>query len=128
MPPPDEKPVQPDEDGHDAGAAVGRERPLRSAWVRLPVMFVLPIGLHLGWSLAEGGIFGTTVSGAAGGPASLFQAAVTGPQALTGGDFGPEAGIIAIVVSVIPTVLFLMSAKRRGRFYTRRHLPAVQRD
>jgi membrane protease YdiL (CAAX protease family) len=88
----------------------------------------LPIGLHLGWNLAEGGIFGTTVSGAAGGPASLFQATVTGPQALTGGEFGPEASIIAIVVCVIPTVLFLMSAKRRGRFYTRRGLPAVQRD
>jgi membrane protease YdiL (CAAX protease family) len=79
----------------------------------------LPIGLHLGWNMAEGGIFGTTVSGSDEGPGSLINATVSGPEALTGGSFGPEAGIIAIVVCLIPTVWFLRLAKRRGRFYAR---------
>jgi membrane protease YdiL (CAAX protease family) len=88
----------------------------------------LPIGLHLGWNLAEGGIFGTTVSGTAGGRESLLQAAISGPPALTGGEFGPEASVIAIMLCIVPTVLFLMAAKRRGRFYTRGGRPAAQQD
>ncbi|GAB3904299.1 CPBP family intramembrane glutamic endopeptidase [Microbispora bryophytorum] len=88
----------------------------------------LPIGLHLGWNVAEGGIFGTTVSGTAGGPASLLQASISGPPALTGGAFGPEASVIAILLCIVPTVLFLILAKRRGRFYGRGARPAAQQD
>lgn len=79
----------------------------------------LPIGLHLGWNMAVGGIFGTTVSGSAAGLGSLLEATVTGPEAITGGSFGPEASIIAILVCLIPTTLFLRHAKRRGRLYAR---------
>lgn len=88
----------------------------------------LPIGLHLGWNVAEGGIFGTTVSGTASGPASLLQATISGPPALTGGAFGPEASVIAILLCIVPTVLFLILAKRRGRFYGRGGRPAAQQD
>ncbi|MGI5443990.1 CPBP family intramembrane glutamic endopeptidase [Streptomyces shenzhenensis] len=79
----------------------------------------LPIGLHLGWNMAEGGVFGTTVSGSDAGHGSLFTASVSGPEALTGGAFGPEASVVAIVISLIPTVYFLREAKRRGRFFAR---------
>lgn len=79
----------------------------------------LPIGLHLGWNMAVGGIFGTTVSGSAAGLGSLLEATVTGPEAITGGSFGPEAGVVAILVCLIPTTLFLRHAKRRGRVYAR---------
>jgi hypothetical protein len=50
---------------------------------------------------------------------SLLTASVSGPEALTGGAFGPEAGLVAIVVCLIPAILFLREAKRRDRFYTR---------
>lgn len=79
----------------------------------------LPIGLHLGWNFAEGGIFGTTVSGSAHGPASLLRATVSGPAALTGGEFGPEAGVVAILVCGVPAVLFLRLAAKRGRIHSR---------
>jgi membrane protease YdiL (CAAX protease family) len=76
----------------------------------------LPIGLHLGWNLAESGIFGTAVSGSASAAqSSLVRAVVSGPQALTGGAFGPEASLVAIVVCGVPAVLLLMLAKRRGQ-------------
>lgn len=79
----------------------------------------LPIGLHLGWNMAVAGIFGTTVSGSTADLGSLLEATVTGPQALTGGAFGPEASVIAILVCLIPTVLFLRHAKSHGRLYAR---------
>jgi membrane protease YdiL (CAAX protease family) len=59
----------------------------------------LPIGLHAGWNLAEGTIFGTQVSGHEATDAML-HGILTGPPALTGGSFGPEASYVAIVVCV----------------------------
>ncbi|WP_235834297.1 CPBP family intramembrane glutamic endopeptidase [Actinomadura logoneensis] len=82
----------------------------------------LPIGLHLAWNVAEQGIFGTSVSGSGTGAGGLLDASVSGPQALTGGDFGPEASIFAILVCIVPTVLFLRAAKRRNRIHTRAEL------
>jgi membrane protease YdiL (CAAX protease family) len=79
----------------------------------------LPIGLHLGWNLAEGGIFGVTVSGSGHGPVGLLKGALSGPVALTGGSFGPEASLVAILICGIPTVLFLRLARRRGHLYPR---------
>ncbi|MFE5138885.1 CPBP family intramembrane glutamic endopeptidase [Streptomyces fagopyri] len=82
----------------------------------------LPIGLHFGWNFAESGIFGTTVSGNDGTPAGLLHGVLSGPAAVTGGTFGPEASIFAIVICTIPTVLFLRTAKQRGHLYTRSEL------
>ncbi|WP_335977030.1 CPBP family intramembrane glutamic endopeptidase [Streptomyces sp. CA2R106] len=79
----------------------------------------LPIGIHLGWNLAEQGVFGTTVSGSDTRTGGLLHATVTGPHTLTGGSFGPEASIFAVLVCLVPTVLFLLMAKRRGRLRPR---------
>jgi hypothetical protein len=55
------------------------------------------IGLHFAWNFAQGGVFGFPVSGM---PfrESLIQHRVTGPDWLTGGAFGPEAGLIPLVI------------------------------
>ncbi|MFJ8009555.1 CPBP family intramembrane glutamic endopeptidase [Streptomyces fagopyri] len=82
----------------------------------------LPIGLHLGWNFALSGIFGVTVSGNEDMPAGLLHGVLSGPTAVTGGAFGPEASIFAILVCTVPTVILLRSAKRLGRLYTRRQL------
>lgn len=79
----------------------------------------LPIGIHLGWNFAEQGIFGTTVSGSGTHTGGFLHASVTGSQALTGGDFGPEASIFAVLICLVPTVLFLLAAKRRGQIRPR---------
>jgi membrane protease YdiL (CAAX protease family) len=52
----------------------------------------LPIGLHIGWNFFEGPIFGFPVSGIS--SESLFLHAPIGPDLITGGAFGPEAGLI----------------------------------
>lgn len=80
----------------------------------------LPIGLHLGWNFAEGGLFGVSASGSADGQAGLLHGVLSGPDALTGGSFGPEASVVAIFVCSVPTVVFLRLAKKRGRLRPRR--------
>jgi membrane protease YdiL (CAAX protease family) len=80
------------------------------------------IGIHLGWNFAEAGLFGTVVSGAGHGPAGLLTATLAGPAWLTGGAFGPEASVVAIVVCAVPAALFLWAARERGRLVGPGHL------
>lgn len=60
----------------------------------------LPIGLHLGWNWALGHLLGFGVSGfeQAGWFRPLLQ---DRPEWLTGGRFGPEASIFAVIVDVV---------------------------
>jgi hypothetical protein len=82
----------------------------------------LPIGVHLAWNFAESGIYGTAVSGSGPAQPGILHAVVSGPSALTGGAFGPEASLVAFVVCAVPTVLFYRAALRRGRVHRRRDL------
>lgn len=54
----------------------------------------LPIGLHIGWNFFENTVFGFPVSGL--DTLGLFSHTHTGPELITGGAFGPEAGLIVI--------------------------------
>lgn len=102
------------EGGLMAGAAYAATR---SLW--------LPIGIHLGWNFAEGGIFGVTVSGSH-GTVGLLEGRLPGSAVLTGGSFGPEASLVAILICGIPTVLFLRLAARRGRIRPRSRRTPVE--
>lgn len=73
-----------------------------------------PIGIHWSWNLFEGPVFGTPVSGQ--DTASLLQSSVRGPEAWTGGAFGPEGGWVAVIVGTLSGVLLLALAVRRGTF------------
>jgi membrane protease YdiL (CAAX protease family) len=54
----------------------------------------LPIGLHIGWNLFLGPVFGFPVSGLE--SSGLIKAVVDGPLLFTGGEFGPEAGLLLL--------------------------------
>lgn len=74
----------------------------------------LPIGLHLGWNFAEGTIWGMSVSGSAISP-SLTRGNLSGPPVLTGGAFGPEASIVAVLMSLAVGAVLLWRTARLGR-------------
>ena len=74
----------------------------------------LPIGLHFGWNFTEGGIFGASVSG--GESHGLLNVHLAGPEALTGGQFGPEASLVAVAVSLAISFVMLVMTVRRGRW------------
>jgi membrane protease YdiL (CAAX protease family) len=77
-----------------------------------------PIGMHAAWNFTQGWVFGAVVSGTvgiAGGPLALRP--VSGvAQALSGGGFGPEASLAALVVSTVASALVLGVAWKRDDF------------
>ncbi|MFD2422728.1 CPBP family intramembrane glutamic endopeptidase [Amycolatopsis pigmentata] len=77
-----------------------------------------PIGIHFAWNLTEAG-FGTAVSGKTSEFGSLVQTMLTGPTALTGGSFGPEASVTANVLALVPVVLLLRWAAKNGKVVRR---------
>lgn len=84
---------------------------LGAAYVATRTLWV-PIGLHFAWNFAEGGIFGTGVSGTD-SPQGLLHGVLSGPTALSGGEFGPEASLCALLAGVVVATLFLWLAHRR---------------
>jgi uncharacterized protein len=73
----------------------------------------LPIGLHLGWNFAEGSIFGMSVSGRT-QQGSLITGELHGNALLTGGAFGPEASIVAVVVCLTAAIYLIWKGTGRS--------------
>ena len=74
----------------------------------------MPVGLHLGWNFAESTIWGMSVSGGVITP-SLTRGNLSGAPILTGGAFGPEASIVAIMLCFAVGAILLWRAVRLGR-------------
>lgn len=74
----------------------------------------LPIGIHIGWNFFEGVIFGFQVSGTQ--PFRLIQQTVSGPEIITGGAFGPEAGLILLPALLLGlAVIHIYTRNRKAR-------------
>jgi membrane protease YdiL (CAAX protease family) len=72
----------------------------------------LPIGLHIGWNFFEGPVFGFPVSGLE--TFRLLKTTLSGPALLTGGAFGPEAGLILPPILLLGAGLIALYAARRN--------------
>lgn len=72
----------------------------------------IPIGLHIGWNFFQGTIFGFQVSGTEG--FNLLQHTVNGPAIVTGGDFGPEAGLMGWAAIALGTALIWLYTRNRS--------------
>ncbi len=66
----------------------------------------LPIGLHFSWNFFQGVIFGFPISGTI-APANLIRIQLSGPQILTGGAFGPEAGLLGLAATLLGCAVIL---------------------
>jgi len=74
----------------------------------------LPIGIHAAWNFTQGGIFSVAVSG--GKTDGLLVATLNGPSWLSGGEFGAEASVVAMLLCTALGLWLLVLAARRGNF------------
>ena len=70
----------------------------------------LPFGLHFSWNFSQTTLFGFPTSGIQFADYRINSSVVTGPSWLTGGDFGPEAGVLATVAILLCT-WYILKAK-----------------
>jgi len=71
------------------------------------------MGLHFAWNFTEGGVFATSVSG--GKAQGVIGVQFTGNDLLTGGKFGPEASLPAVLICLAAGITFVVLAQRSGR-------------
>jgi membrane protease YdiL (CAAX protease family) len=90
---------------------------LAYGWVRTGQLW-LSIGLHIGWNFFEGTVYGFPVSGTGG--FNFIHQVVNGPKLITGGGFGPEAGLVVLPALALGTVAIW--------WYTRGRSPSVASD
>ncbi|HMK09032.1 MAG TPA: CPBP family intramembrane glutamic endopeptidase [Anaerolineales bacterium] len=83
---------------------------LAFGWVRTGRLW-LSIGLHIGWNLFEGSVYGFQVSGLA--PFALMRHFPSGPAWATGGAFGPEAGAVMLPAYAVGVLLVLAYSRNR---------------
>ena len=89
----------------EAGVLLGAAYLLtRSLW--------LAIGIHFGWNVVQGYIWDVAVSGNA--VDGMLDARVAGPELISGGAFGLEASVVAMVLATGAGLWLLWLAARRG--------------
>jgi membrane protease YdiL (CAAX protease family) len=89
----------------EAGVLLGGAYMLtRSLW--------LPMGLHAAWNITQGEIFDVPVSGLA--VDGLVNAKIQGPPLLSGGEFGFEASIIALLLATAIGIWLVVKAIQKG--------------
>jgi uncharacterized protein len=92
----------------EAGVSIGAAyMATRSLWFAM--------GLHTAWNFLQGTIFGVAVSGNGAPTDSLLQPRMQGNPWLTGGAFGIEASVIAVVLGLGVGSAFLVHAVRQRR-------------
>lgn len=105
----------------EAGILLGGAYMLtRSLW--------MPIGLHAAWNFTQGEIFDVNVSGI--DVHGLVTSRMSGPEILSGGSFGLEASLIAMVIATAAGVVMVVLAVRRGElvrpYWVRRRLASEE--
>lgn len=81
----------------------------------------LPVcmGAHAAWNFAQGVVYGIPVSGTR--VDGWLVSRRTGPDWLSGGVFGAEASVVALVLCSLCTLTLLLFALRRGSLVPMRH-------
>jgi uncharacterized protein len=87
---------------------------LLAAAVMLTRRLWLSIGFHMAWNYTQSAIFSGIVSGNDAQP-GLIRSTVNGPDWLTGGNFGVESSVLALLLCTTTGIVMLVMAVKRGR-------------
>jgi membrane protease YdiL (CAAX protease family) len=72
----------------------------------------VPIGIHVGLNFAQGGLFGIAVSG---NPVTgWLKTELSGPEVLSGGPFGAEGSLVAVLLCLATGVWLVRVSIQRG--------------
>lgn len=71
------------------------------------------MGIHMAWNYVQSAVFSGVVSGAVSDP-GLLKATIEGPKLMTGGSFGMEQSLFALVLCTTAGAIMLRIAIRRG--------------
>ncbi|KOP37211.1 CPBP family intramembrane metalloprotease [Flavobacterium sp. WLB] len=74
----------------------------------------MPIALHFAWNFTQSGIFGAITSGNE-KTSSLLEAKIQGPEFITGGEFGPEGSVQAIIFCATATIILLVLNHKQNK-------------
>lgn len=74
----------------------------------------MPIALHFAWNFTQSGIFGAITSGNE-KTSSLLEAKIQGAEFITGGEFGPEGSIQAIIFCAAATIILLVLNHKQNK-------------
>lgn len=74
----------------------------------------LSIGFHMAWNYTQSAIFSGIVSGND-AQQGLIRSTMNGPDWLTGGSFGVESSVLALLLCTTTGVVMLVMAARRGK-------------
>jgi membrane protease YdiL (CAAX protease family) len=71
-----------------------------------------PIAIHFAWNFMQSGFFGAITSGNE-KTSSLLSTKITGNSLITGGEFGPEGSIQALVLCLLASIVLLQLGKNK---------------
>lgn len=75
----------------------------------------IPLGVHLTWNYVQGVVYGFPVSGVSTG-VKIVETRQTGPTVLTGGAFGPEAGLLGVAAVLLGMGAVVWWIRKNGTF------------
>ncbi|PZX94240.1 CPBP family intramembrane metalloprotease [Flavobacterium aquariorum] len=71
-----------------------------------------PIAIHFAWNFMQSGVFGAITSGNE-KTSSLLTTKITGSELITGGEFGPEGTIQAIIFCLLAAIILMQLSKKK---------------
>ena len=87
----------------------------------------ISIGLHITWNLVQGNVYGFPVSGVDFRSATVFLIEQQGPELWTGGAFGPEAGLLGLLATLLGALLIVWWTRRSyGRAVVREEIATYE--